>query len=156
MAQVGITLKPGTGYTAQYLADHATLHLHGLRTLADDGVALDGTLTPSPAPASAPLKMTRAAQPGADGTYTYTALVAPQTIAKGDIVARITLKQSDDATAPASIDYDYRAPEAGFPYNAGQNNKLLLTVSKAGVSAVFTLTPWDDSQEPTEGDVTVD
>lgn len=157
MAQISVTLKPGIGYTAEDLSQNVTVHLYGLHTLTNEGVETDGTLILSKEAASSPLKMNKAAEANAEGNFTYTALVAPQTIVQGNLVARITLTaQEADRTTPVSLSYDYRAGSNGFVYRAGQNNKLVLTVSKAGVSAVFTLTDWDDSQEATEGDVTVD
>lgn len=155
MAQTAVTLKPGTGYTAQDLAENATVYLHGLHTLTDAGVSVDGTLTPSPAPAATPLKMIPATKPDADGNRTHTALIAPQEIAAGETVAAIIISNHEAGQAPTST-YYYRAPNTGYAYRAGQNRKLVLTVSKTGISASFTLTDWDDSQAPTEGDVTVD
>lgn len=154
MAQAAVTLKPGTGYTADDLARNATVYLYGLHTLTDAGVAVDGTLTLSPAPASAALKMIAAKQTDADGNRTHTALIAPQAIAHGETVAAITVASTEPGVA--SRTYYYRAPQEGFAYKAGQNRKLVLTVSKSGVSGSFALTDWDDSQAPTEGDVTID
>lgn len=155
MAQTSVTLKPGTGYTAADLAENATVLLHGLHTLTDAGVSIDGTLTLSPAPADTPLKMIRATQTDTEGNRTHTALIAPQEIAAGETVAAINVSCTE-AGQTTTHTYFYRAPEGGFAYHAGQNRKLVLTVSKSGVSATFTLTDWDDSQKPTEGDVTID
>lgn len=88
MAQISVTLKPGIGYTAEDLSQNVTVHLYGLHTLTNEGVETDGTLILSKEAASSPLKMNKAAEANAEGNFTYTALVAPQTIVQGNLVAR--------------------------------------------------------------------
>lgn len=155
MAQISITVKPGTGYEDVAPAD-ITASLNNLKQLKSMGI--DGTFTSEAA--DAPLKLVLAEEPKAKGktaagkaiaaeaakAYTATALVVPQTLAKGTLLVSIDIQGST---------YTYSAPEGGFAFKPGKKNSITLTVNKSGMDLSFTLDDWgeDGSKADEDGEL---
>ena len=118
MAQISVTLKPGIGYTAEDLSQNVTVHLYGLHTLTDEGVETDGTLILSKEAASSPLKMNKAAEANAEGNFTYTALVAPQTMHRRrterhpSAWTTITVREATDSSTVPDRTINWCSPSA--------------------------------------------
>ncbi len=137
MAQIDFTLKPGTGYEDVAPAD-ITASLNNLKQLKSMGI--DGTFTSEAADAPLKLMLTDATTGKA---YTATALIVPQTLAKGTLLVSIDIQGST---------YTYSAPKGGFAFKPGKKNSITLTVNKSGMDLSFTLNDWGENGSKADED----